>query len=891
MARTTESERGMVWSFGGRVRTGVVSALVLGTVLIVRCGGQEPITQIKTGVVQQVDPVTSTIAVMVTRELTFFIGAATEIEQHGAPLTITDIHVGDTVTVTYSFDQARNRIASKVVLAVATTATAPAQAAAQTGPTQTKTGVVQRVDAVDGTVDVMVLRPLTFTINAATRITGNGQPATLADVQVGATVTVTYYFDPDRNRIANDLTWGATTPAAQQSNAPAKPGQDTGYNFTLDTTDAAGKAIQQKRVYWVYRPAGLDRGLTAPIVVILGGGQAMLHRKADEAGFIAVGCSFSGNSTGTPGSNWRNDDPRVCGWEDYDYISTVIERVRATENGGDAFTVGLSKNGHMSLAYACERPDMLRAAASVDEFMGLTTNHPTAPLPILMFQGTADTNVPYTKVKDTADAWRAMNGLMDAIPVTTFEPSPRRPGFVTQATWTGGVKGTQVAVITIVGGTHTYPQPNTQTGYDFVDGLWAFCSQFLTTQPAAPRIVAEPTDNVQPSGQPASFHVVAAGAGQLRYQWQRNGQDLPGETNPWLTLRTVTAADQGATFRAVVRSAAGATTSRAARLTVAPPPAGPRLGTQPQSVTVAAGQPAGFTVTAAGGGNAKYQWRCNGIDLPGATAASYTLAVATPFDSGALYTVQVTDHTGTTSSAPATLAVTRPSGVPIIVTNPERNRLIVGQTGSFAVNAWSATPLRYQWQQGPGLGHMADISGATAATYTTPTATAALHGTLVRCLVSNASGAVASASDMILVTPAPRAPNEFIHELRAAAQVGTPFAYDLACSGGTRPLTWQATQLPAGLTLDPATGQITGEPAKAGDSSVPVTITNPAGALPGTLYLTVTTDPPVLSPATWRRHHFGASAEDLAVAGDAADPDRDGITNLEEYQAGSNPLG
>src|ERR1035438_6003332 len=65
--------------------------------------------------------------------------------------------------------------------------------------------------------------------------------------------------------------------------------------------------------------------------------------------------------------------------------------VRASDNGQDAFIAGLSKGGHISLSYACVRPSMLRAAASLDEFMGLTSNIPSAPLPVMLVEGTLDT--------------------------------------------------------------------------------------------------------------------------------------------------------------------------------------------------------------------------------------------------------------------------------------------------------------------------------------------------------------------------------------------------------------------------------------------------------------------------------------------------------------------
>jgi hypothetical protein len=40
----------------------------------------------------------------------------------------------------------------------------------------------------------------------------------------------------------------------------------------------------------------------------------------------------------------------------------------------------------------------------------------------------------------------------------------------------------------------------------------------------------------------------------------------------------------------------------------------------------------------------------------------------------------------------------------------------------------------------------------------------------------------------------------------------------------------------------------------------------------------------------WKHTHFGAQAGDARISGDEADPDHDGVSNLAEFQAGSNPL-
>ena len=86
--------------------------------------------------------------------------------------------------------------------------------------------------------------------------------------------------------------------------------------------------------------------------------------------------------------------------------------------------------------------------------------------------------------------------------------------------------------------------------------------------------------------------------------------------------------------------------------------AAPQITTQPKSQAVDEGTPVTFTVVATGNGTLSYQWRRNGTDIPGATGASYTLDNPTAGDSGAAFTVRVTNSFGSAVSDPATLAVT-----------------------------------------------------------------------------------------------------------------------------------------------------------------------------------------------------------------------------------------
>ncbi len=623
---------------------------------------------------------------------------------------------------------------------------------------------------------------------------------------------------------------------------------DVRVNFTLNTTDENGAPLAENRSYFVYRPDNLSKAAPAPMLLVMEGGAAtQFHRKADQAGFVVASCTFTGNSLGTV---WNNDNPRITGFEDYDYVSAVIARVVAAENCHDVFICGLSKGGHMSYAFACERPAQIKAACSVDEFMGLTSNIPFAPVPILALHGTLDTNVSYTMGRDSVDAWRAFNGLMSATPVTTFESSPLQPGRVTQTTWRSP-GAPPVALVTIIGGDHRWPLPGVQTGYDSTDGLWAFFSQFLTSAQPAPKIVSHPVNHTEIAGQRASFWVSATGDPPLRYQWQKNGVDVPGATANWFTLPATTAADNGAVIRAIATNGAGTATSNAATLTVTAAPADPVISAQPADQTVTAGRPGSFSVSATGSGTLQYQWRKNGMNLAGATAATLAVPAALTSDCGGTFSVVVSTAAGNVTSAPATLTVLPAAGGPIILTHPERARVLAGSTGTFNVSAWSPTPLTYQWQQGTFTAVMVDIPGATNARYITPATALSDHLTVVRCVVSNAAGSTTCASEMLFVTSAVAKPTDLTSAIRAYATPGAPFSFTATASGGTAPVRFAARGLPEGLSIDAATGAISGTPLGEGVWPVTLTASNPAGSTSARLTLTVKP-----TPASWGRERL-----------------------------------
>jgi uncharacterized delta-60 repeat protein len=91
---------------------------------------------------------------------------------------------------------------------------------------------------------------------------------------------------------------------------------------------------------------------------------------------------------------------------------------------------------------------------------------------------------------------------------------------------------------------------------------------YLETSIGPPAIVTQPTDQLGNAGQSAVFGILAIGSPPLFYQWQENGTNLPGATNPSLTVSNLGWADSGSSFSVVVSNAFGAATSTPAILSM-----------------------------------------------------------------------------------------------------------------------------------------------------------------------------------------------------------------------------------------------------------------------------------------------------------------------------------
>ncbi|MGB7026070.1 MAG: hypothetical protein WBD72_02155 [Candidatus Acidiferrum sp.] len=211
----------------------------------------------------------------------------------------------------------------------------------------------------------------------------------------------------------------------------------------------------------------------------------------------------------------------------------------------------------------------------------------------------------------------------------------------------------------------------------------------------------------------------------------------------------------------------------------------PTIAAQPASQAVAVGQAVTFSVTAAGTAPLTYQWLKNNAIISGATTASYTTPATVASDNGAKFDVLVSNSVGSVVSAMATLTVNAAAVAPAITTQPANQTVTVGQTATFSVIATGTAPLGYQW-----LKNSANITGATAASYTTPATASTDNGAQFDVVVSNGAGSKTSTMARLTVNAAALAPTITTQPANQTVTVGQTATFSVTATG-TAPLTYQ----------------------------------------------------------------------------------------------------
>ncbi len=358
-----------------------------------------------------------------------------------------------------------------------------------------------------------------------------------------------------------------------------------------------------------------------------------------------------------------------------------------------------------------------------------------------------------------------------------------------------------------------------------------------------PSITTQPSSVTITAGQTATFSVTATGTAPLTYQWKKNGTSISGATAASYTTPAETTADNGAQFTVVVSNAAGSATSNTATLTVNAAPVAPSITTQPSSITITAGQTATFSVTATGTAPLNYQWSQNGTAISGATSSSYTTPAETTSASGTQFTVVVSNSVGSATSNAATLTVNPAPVAPSITTQPSSATITAGQTATFSVTATGTAPLTYQWKKNGTA-----ITGATAASYTTPAETTADNGAQFTALVSNSAGSATSNAATLTVNPAPVAPSITTQPSSITIIAGQTATFSVIATG-TAPLSYQWSQ--NGSAISGATSSSYTTPAEtiaANGTQFTVVVSNSVGNVTSNA-ATLTVNPAPVAPS------------------------------------------
>lgn len=232
----------------------------------------------------------------------------------------------------------------------------------------------------------------------------------------------------------------------------------------------------------------------------------------------------------------------------------------------------------------------------------------------------------------------------------------------------GGKHGASPSLTITVGNLGTPPTLPAQ-----LIGLQSFKLQ----QGVSPKITSQPVSLTLRAGSKAHFEVTATGSAPLAYQWRKGSTTLPNATSRVFEIAAVTAADAGSYF-VRVSNGAGSVDSEPAQLTVSSAPVIASIAVSPGARV---GSALRLEAVVQGATPLNFQWRKDGANLSGATAAVYEVAAA----QAGTYSLRVTNAGGeairdaVTVVARSFLTLSPGAGGHIVVT-PEATEVLAPST-------------------------------------------------------------------------------------------------------------------------------------------------------------------------------------------------------------------
>jgi polyhydroxybutyrate depolymerase len=239
-----------------------------------------------------------------------------------------------------------------------------------------------------------------------------------------------------------------------------------------------------KRSYLVHVPPKYDPKKSTPIVLVLHGAWTNgpitaiycgLNRTADENGFVTVYPNGTGVRDTLLFWNSGGQDPSVLGREpadDVKFIGALLDDLGTVIpiDSKRIFATGISNGGMMCYRLAAEMSDRIAAIAPISGTVCLDECHPKRPVSILHFHGTDDKLVPYDgsrsaardllhckSVDETMRIWAKLDGCIDQ-PKIELLPNKVDDGTkVRRHTFGLGKDNSEVVLMEIEGGGHTWP--------------------------------------------------------------------------------------------------------------------------------------------------------------------------------------------------------------------------------------------------------------------------------------------------------------------------------------------------------------------------------------------------------------------------------------------------
>jgi len=319
----------------------------------------------------------------------------------------------------------------------------------------------------------------------------------------------------------------------------------------------------------------------------------------------------------------------------------------------------------------------------------------------------------------------------------------------------------------------------------------------------------------------AYSQTMAATGGKIPYTWGITAGNLP----PGLALNTSTGGISGTpttsgtyNFTAQVMDANGAPDSKSLSITIYPELSITTSSLADGTVNLAYSQ----TLTVSGGGS-PYTWSIIVGILPAGVSLNSSTGVISgmPTTAGTSnFTVQVMD--ANSAVATRSLSINIYTALSITTTSlPAGTRTAaysqtVTTSGGKPPLSWSVTtgslPAGLSLNSGTGV-----ISG-------NPTTVETANFTMQ---VQDANGATATQVLSIIINEIPQITTLAL----SGGTAGTAYSQTLTSTGGTSPLTWSLTlgTLPVGLTLNAATGVISGTPTVSGTYNFTITLTDSYG--------------------------------------------------------------